>query len=222
MVRVSYRLAVDSLTVQICQFHWPNHLKFQTMALILQRSGRWWSKTEVRNSSKLSRICNAGGGENKSFEHESPILYDITRTSKSKIEIEKVTMAPFVSPCVCASCGAPGDSIPDGVKLKPCSVCKTAKYCGRECQVEHWKKHKPDCRAPTAAPPGDKDKQPKDKGKPPEHSVQPSQPPSDEVQSFRAVNEAAIPAPPDPKTATEAKKEKPVSSDYRECANCLS
>ena len=143
-------------------------------------------------------------------------MYDLMRKSKSTMA------APFVSSCVCASCGAPGDSIFGGVKLKPCSVCKTAKYCGRECQVEHWKKHKPDCRAPTAVPPGDKDKQPKDKGKPPEHSVQPSPPPSDEVQSFRAVNEATIPAPPDPKTATEAKKKKPVSSDYRECANCLS
>ena len=27
------------------------------MALILRRNGRWWSKIEVRNSSKLSRVC---------------------------------------------------------------------------------------------------------------------------------------------------------------------
>ena len=77
------------------------------------------------------------------FEGIDTFLYDLMR--KSKIE---TMAAPFVSPCVCASCGAPGDSIPGGVKLKPCSVCKTAKYCGRECQIEHWKKHKPDCRAP--------------------------------------------------------------------------
>ena len=32
--------------------------KFPTMALILQRNGRWWSKFEVRNSPKLSRICD--------------------------------------------------------------------------------------------------------------------------------------------------------------------
>ena len=45
--------------------------------------------------------------------------------------------------------------------------------------------------------------------------------PSDDAHP-RAADEAATPAPPDPKTATEAKKKKPVSSNYRECANCLS
>ena len=30
--------------------------KFPTMALILQRNGRWWSKIEVRNFSKLSHF----------------------------------------------------------------------------------------------------------------------------------------------------------------------
>jgi len=56
-----------------------------------------------------------------------------------------------VAPNVCANCGASDDSSPDGVKLKPCSVCKTARYCGRVCQVEHWKAHKPHCTAETPA-----------------------------------------------------------------------
>ena len=58
---------------------------------------------------------------------------------------------PFVSPFVCANCGAPGDSIPGGAKLKSCSVCKVVKYCSRESQVEHWKAHKPHCTAGTLA-----------------------------------------------------------------------
>ena len=56
-----------------------------------------------------------------------------------------------MAPNVCANCGASDDSSPDGVKLKPCSVCKTARYCGRVCQVEHWKAHKPHCTAETPA-----------------------------------------------------------------------
>ena len=32
----------------------------------------------------------------------------------------------IVAPNVCANCGASDDSSPDGAKLKPCSVCKTA------------------------------------------------------------------------------------------------
>ena len=43
--------------------------------------------------------------------------------------------APFsFAPCVCANCGAPGDPGPDGAKPKHCSLCKAARYCGRECQ----------------------------------------------------------------------------------------
>ena len=56
-----------------------------------------------------------------------------------------------MAPNVCANCGASDDSSPDGVKLRPCSVCKTALYCGRGCQLEHWKVHKPHCTAETPA-----------------------------------------------------------------------
>lgn len=38
----------------------------------------------------------------------------------------------------CAQCGKPGAS-------KRCSRCQTEAYCGRECQVKHWKKHKAAC-----------------------------------------------------------------------------
>ena len=41
----------------------------------------------------------------------------------------------IVAPNVCANCGASDDLSPGGVKLMPCSVCKTAKYCERGCQV---------------------------------------------------------------------------------------
>jgi hypothetical protein len=32
-----------------------------------------------------------------------------------------------------------------------CSGCRTARNCGRECQVQHWKQHRPVCRALVAA-----------------------------------------------------------------------
>jgi hypothetical protein len=32
-----------------------------------------------------------------------------------------------------------------------CSGCRTARYCGRECQAQHWKQHRPVCKALAAA-----------------------------------------------------------------------
>ena len=47
---------------------------------------------------------------------------------------------------VCSNCGIGEGG--DGAALKPCSRCKVTLYCGRECQVQHWKAggHKAACR----------------------------------------------------------------------------
>ena len=37
---------------------------------------------------------------------------------------------------VCSNCGIGERG--GGAALKPCSRCKVALYCGRECQVQHW------------------------------------------------------------------------------------
>ena len=54
---------------------------------------------------------------------------------------------PLPSRWECANCGIPEQ--PD-VALRPCSRCKLVRYCGTECQAQHWKKggHKPFCVAP--------------------------------------------------------------------------
>ncbi|EPQ57124.1 hypothetical protein GLOTRDRAFT_38618 [Gloeophyllum trabeum ATCC 11539] len=51
-------------------------------------------------------------------------------------------MAPYERRERCTKCGF------DKEKLYKCSGCKgaTARYCGRECQKEHWQIHKPICR----------------------------------------------------------------------------
>jgi len=45
----------------------------------------------------------------------------------------------------CANCG----SRPTG-KLMLCGRCKTVSYCGRACQVAHYKQHKTTCQALTS------------------------------------------------------------------------
>ena len=44
---------------------------------------------------------------------------------------------------VCASCGK---SECDDVKLKNCTACYLVKYCGVDCQREHRKRHKKECK----------------------------------------------------------------------------
>ena len=42
-------------------------------------------------------------------------------------------------------CGCCGASEADGVSFSFCSRCKFIVYCSKECQKEHWKKHKTIC-----------------------------------------------------------------------------
>ena len=43
---------------------------------------------------------------------------------------------------VCSSCGSSGAT----KKLSPCSRCRAAWYCGKECQLADWQSHKKGCR----------------------------------------------------------------------------
>ena len=64
-------------------------------------------------------------------------------------EIEGRTTPSFIpKPLECANCYRPHD--PSEHKLRPCNGCHRVYYCGRECQVKHWKKdswdgHKKKC-----------------------------------------------------------------------------
>ena len=63
-------------------------------------------------------------------------------------EIEGRTTPSFIpKPIECANCYRPHDPLEN--KLRPCAKCHQAFYCGRECQVKHWKAewngHKQSC-----------------------------------------------------------------------------
>ena len=45
----------------------------------------------------------------------------------------------------CANCNVCFGEGGDGEKLLVCSRCKIVRYCGRDCQVRHWKEHKKEC-----------------------------------------------------------------------------
>ena len=47
----------------------------------------------------------------------------------------------------CANCFVFGWVQPDPAELRKCGKCKVLKYCGQECQAEHWKHvHKDQCK----------------------------------------------------------------------------
>jgi len=62
-------------------------------------------------------------------------------------EMKGRTIPSFTpTPIECASCYRPHD--PSEHKLRPCNRCHRVYYCGKECQVKHWKKengHKKKC-----------------------------------------------------------------------------
>jgi len=45
----------------------------------------------------------------------------------------------------CSTCGKPKTPLRP---LKPCKLCRTVQYCGRDCQMQHWKKggHRRECK----------------------------------------------------------------------------
>ena len=59
----------------------------------------------------------------------------------------RTTPSFIPKPIECGSCHRPHD--PSENKLRPCKRCHRVYYCGRECQVKHWKKeingHKKGC-----------------------------------------------------------------------------
>ncbi|KAI9141644.1 hypothetical protein BKA69DRAFT_386027 [Paraphysoderma sedebokerense] len=44
----------------------------------------------------------------------------------------------------CAKCGKP--KCDNGKSLKSCSRCLMTMYCSRDCQKNHWREHKKDCK----------------------------------------------------------------------------
>lgn len=45
----------------------------------------------------------------------------------------------------CETCGKAEDEVAGGNGLQQCGRCKKVRYCGRNCQAEDWKAHKPFC-----------------------------------------------------------------------------
>lgn len=107
-----------------------------------------------------SSICQCGAGVGTSggfgkVEAWKPFAPYVTRAALSPLFVASFmepvagkladgakathTSKASVSGLSCAKCGKGGE------KLLSCSRCKKLRYCGTECQREHWKVHKLNC-----------------------------------------------------------------------------
>jgi hypothetical protein len=84
-------------------------------------------------------LVRAGANANIQFRgHSLDFIADDTSTNSNALKA--ALRLPAEKRRCCAQCGTTTSE-----KLQKCSACKTVYYCNRECQVAHWKRHKPVC-----------------------------------------------------------------------------
>ena len=92
-------------------------------------------------STPLSPTDKSLSSVNASYEptSTSPTVEDTTVSSTSKINGSRESKKANIK---CSYCG---ESL---LKMKKCARCGGTWYCGRECQVKHWREHKAVCKPP--------------------------------------------------------------------------
>jgi hypothetical protein len=95
-------------------------------------------------------LCKIKIGDDAScaIEEEgwSTLLHELIEMtgSEAKKTIAASNTAQNQHQDICANCKkAPTDSVK---VLRFCGACKSVRYCSRDCQKVHWKKHKKDCK----------------------------------------------------------------------------
>jgi hypothetical protein len=90
----------------------------------------------------LIPVCSDGGCTTSSTQEFNSMLAGAAKESGTER-----TFHPKRGIQYCRKCNKYDDT---SEQFKQCSRCKVAYYCSRECQKDHWKIHKKDCRT---APP---------------------------------------------------------------------
>jgi len=69
--------------------------------------------------------------------------HDLALHSLQHLDTQEGRTTPTI--LCCSTCGKPKTPMRP---IKPCKLCHTVQYCGRECQVQHWKQggHRKECK----------------------------------------------------------------------------
>ena len=108
------------------------------------------AKDEVNDVARAMAECSLQNDQNRedtassagAKKKESSEAANMLTFSRQKLAL----MQSEYDPKCCNHCGKPAIEALSG-NLMTCQNCKTAKYCSRDCQTEHWKqKHKIQCK----------------------------------------------------------------------------
>jgi TPR repeat protein len=104
----------------------------------------------VRAQFILGLMCIKGEGVDKSIKLArewwiKAALQDHETALQQLQQLDKEEGRTTPTILCCSTCGKPKTPLRP---LKPCKLCHTVQYCGRECQVNHWKQggHRRACK----------------------------------------------------------------------------
>ncbi|XP_077977699.1 uncharacterized protein LOC144433265 [Glandiceps talaboti] len=100
----------------------------------------------LQGNTECVKLLLKHGADPKAMDHDGKTPLDLCDAEETKKVIykanKKADKAKEKSDAHCAWCGEGHDD------LKKCARCHSVMYCGRDCQVRHWKEggHKNDCK----------------------------------------------------------------------------
>jgi hypothetical protein len=132
-------LLVDKLSVSMNLFTVSTHVSFNIAAVI--RIGPVWMKL-YQSFMVLYRVLPSPQEELlmriKALEHTVQDL--VVSVQRIRVQLQ----LPMKRHCSALGCY-------NTAALKACSRCNTSSYCGKQCQLAHWKAHKAECKQATGS-----------------------------------------------------------------------
>jgi chemotaxis protein histidine kinase CheA len=111
---------------------------------------QWSAPDAVKvHASSVDTSTSGDGGEMQIARHlEEKLLAALTAAGQ---QLALLAISHACNNPMCRNVSGPSEAVLVGGRSCVCGGCRTAHYCSRQCQREHWQQHKPVCRELAAA-----------------------------------------------------------------------